>query len=547
MKIAIQKIIMPTALCLTAFMLVTACGAKEAEVLSDGAETVSVGEEAASDETAVTSMDEEAMADAVEAESADGETADASETASAASAGKFIPEGIIIDFDSTWTSGGEYDGYTLILVCTDESAGTYELHLYNKDKKLVQQFPCGELREPISISFDNLNYADSWVDLEIFSSGSQSGLLFVADLGKDERKLFYEPIEIPLYEESTHDGFLVVDENEEYKTTTYYQINRGKAEPFRRYTLQKENNTLEIWDCLDNKSIFTGQVSLQEDGSLVNEEYYQSLLLDNLYHFNEASEDEPIPVWVVETDKEAGEQSGFEWAQEEVFGNTGHTAEYENRQDFLADFGFADKEPYYQYYDSCGNLQLELFLDEAAQKGCGLLYQYNYTYQLGKEASIYGFVFDALYQGEWKAADPYDVTAVTGSTREEDVREYEEIIEYTEDGKLDYYKSMAFVDWIGPEEKTEKDTLLEINYIYRDDGTLYYRVYHHNSMVWETTDCSMSSYYDELGRIVYKKGYVTHGSAYEYYIYDNNGNEPKYYLYIDKNLGYCIPALVRFH
>ena len=78
-----------------------------------------------------------------------------------------------------------------------------------------------------------------------------------------------------------------------------------------------------------------------------------------------------------------------------------------------------------------------------------------------------------------------------GSTGENGGWEYEEVTEYTKDGKIDYYKSIAFVDWIGG-EKEEKDTLLAINYIYRDDGTLYY-------------------------------------------------------LSLDDNLGYCIPTLVRFH
>lgn len=165
-----------------------------------------------------------------------------------------------------------------------------------------------------------------------------------------------------------------------------------------------------------------------------------------------------------------------------------------------------------------------------------------------KRESAYGFAFDAVYQGEWEAADPYLLTTVDGKTGENAGREYEEITEYTEDGKIDYYKSMAFVDWIGgEEEKEEKDRLLEINYIYRDDGTLYYRDYGHNSMVFETTFCSLDSYYDELGRVVYESGYITHGSIYEYYIYDNEGKEPKYYLSLDDNLGYCIPTLVRFH
>ena len=165
-----------------------------------------------------------------------------------------------------------------------------------------------------------------------------------------------------------------------------------------------------------------------------------------------------------------------------------------------------------------------------------------------KQESACGFAFDAVYQREWKAEDPYLLASVDGSTGENMVQEYEEVIEYTKDGKIDYYKSMGVIDWLrdgGAEDG--KDRVLEINYIYSDDGTLFYRYYGHNGYLFSSTYCSIYSYYDEFGRVAYESGYITHGSIYEYYIYDNDGKEPKYYLYLDDNLGYCIPTLVRFH
>ncbi|MBD5523264.1 MAG: hypothetical protein HDR04_02350 [Lachnospiraceae bacterium] len=165
----------------------------------------------------------------------------------------------------------------VLVVCVDESAGKYELRLYDKDKNIVQQIPCGELTEPVRFSYDDLTF-DYCDDLVIFSDGSQSGLLFISDYGIiDQGRLFQnEAVEIPVYNECTLNGFLVFDENETCRTKTLYQINKGNkgSVAIRRLALQKEEAALEIWDCLDDRSIFEGEVSFQEDGSPVNEEYY---------------------------------------------------------------------------------------------------------------------------------------------------------------------------------------------------------------------------------------------------------------------------------
>lgn len=486
------------------------------------------------------------------------EAVSAEEMMTALAEAELMRKSILIDFPFPRRMYDEDDtlNYTLMLVCVDETESLYELRLYDKDKNITQQILCGKLEEPVRFSYDDLT-RDSYADLEIFPCDSQTGMLFINDYrSEDTGRLFQEKtVEIPVYDECTWNGFVVYDEDAVSRVETVYQINEEKdrAEALRSLEWQKEDSTLQIWDYLDNRSILKEKAALREDGSLENEEYYQFLFRNNIYNLTQVDEDWPITVWVSQTDKETraeenGEQSGFEWAQEVVFGNTGYSTEYENRQTFLAAFGFADEEPFYQYYDNRGNLQLELYLDEEDKRGCGLIYRYCYTYQMEKEESAYGFAFDAVYQGEWKAADPYRLTSVDGYTGENAGREYEEIIEYTEDGKIDYYKSMAFVDWIGgEEEKKEKDELLEINYIYRDDGTLYYRDYSHNGMIFSSTYCSLDSYYDEFERVVYESGYITHGSMEEYYIYDDNGKEPAYYLSLDDNLGYCIPTLVRFH
>ena len=48
----------------------------------------------------------------------------------------------------------ETDSYSLTLAQLKEPAGEYELRLYDKDGKILQQISCGSLAEPIEFSYD---------------------------------------------------------------------------------------------------------------------------------------------------------------------------------------------------------------------------------------------------------------------------------------------------------------------------------------------------------------------------------------------------------
>lgn len=466
---------------------------------------------------------------------------------------------IVIDFPFSYDME---EGCKLTLACMDESAGVYELRLYDKDGNIAQELSCGHLKEPVRFSYDNLTARDYYYkDLEIFSDGALYGLLFISDWTTVEAgKLFQEePIEIPLYESALYDGsFCTSEESETHREDILYRINEEKkrVEPLRRLTLQKKSATLEIWDYLDNRSVFSGEAVVKEDGSLANEKYYQYLFRNGRYPFYQSSDtDTAIRVWVSRSESAEGnsendkEQSGFELVQNTVFGNTGHMSEYEDRKIFLSDFGFGEKEPFYCYYDRNGNLQLELYLDVESGLGCGLIHRYGYTYQMEKRDSMYGFAFDAVSDGTWKEEDPYLLTSIDGDTGERSVKDYEENIDYTETGKVDCYRSLGIVGLHDEEGNVidEKSTVVKINYIYRDDGTLFYRDYYHNDYVFGSTWQSCDSYYDDSERIVYESAYITHGSLEYYYIYDDAGREPVYTLYLDDNLGYCIPVCVRYH
>ncbi|MDE7477663.1 MAG: hypothetical protein K2M91_06905, partial [Lachnospiraceae bacterium] len=89
--------------------------------------------------------------------------------------------------------------------------------------------------------------------------------------------------------------------------------------------------------------------------------------------------------------------------------------------------------------------------------------------------------------------------------------------------------------------------VVEINFIYRDDGTLYCRNYNHNQRIFGTTLLSRNSYYDEHGRVSYENGYITHGMLEYYYIYEDESEKPAYLLELDYDLGYAIPSIVHYN
>lgn len=418
-------------------------------------------------------------------------------------------------------------GYTLFLMQSDPAVGEFDLKVCDPSGSIIQKLPCGKLIPPIHFSYDGL--VGDVTDLEIFSSNSNTGILFLTNYDANTQALFYEEaIEIPKYDEATWSGFLSSEETDTFSENTVYQINRGtnKAHAVRRWDLQKETGHIVIQDLLKNQIIYEGDAVLDEDGYLVNEEYYSHILWDNLYRIDDYSANPALTAWI--------------------------NVEFDSIPSFLAEFGFANKEPVYQYYDTSRNLQLELYRDQAIGQGCGIVHQYRYNYQLEQVDYTYGFTFDSIENEQWAAIDPYSLEPFELSYAEE-TEDLEEIFEYTASGKLAYYKLQGNVGWLHAEEEEEakenakKDLILDIAYLYRDDGTLFYRKYSHNPNLFGTFFQTIDTYYDEAGRILYEHRYVTHGSYDYYYIYEDDGVKPTYCLSLDNNLGcYLLLAMTHF-
>lgn len=408
----------------------------------------------------------------------------------------------------------ETDDYTLVLAAAE--GDEYVLLFRDGDRQILQQIPCGKLKEPVTFSYDGIAYG-SWTDLEIFSADSDTGLLF---LWKDER-FAEEPVQIPRYAEVREGAMLTVSESGDTQEKKIYQLNqsRNRVEEVRGWSLERGSGMLRIEDRLRQQCLFEGQIALDEEGEPQNREYYEYLFWrgrDLLWEYPSSS---TVGVW---------EDSG--------------AAEYESRTAFLENCGYAGEAPFYQYYDRFDNLQLELYLDEEEQRYYGIAYIHRINSDLEPVVDMLGFAGHGIGKEQWEEGQTFALPFAGDVGGAEDG--YRETVEYTESGRPDYFLAQGPMDDCGLETL---GNLVEIDFIYREDGTLFCRDYHHDALTFGSNLCGRDSFYDEKERLVYENGYLTHGSCEFYYIYAGEGENPVYRLYLDYNCGYLYSEMARLH
>lgn len=356
--------------------------------------------------------------------------------------------------------------------------------------------------------------------------------LEIGETDAPETMLPFDP-KLPIQYSPDGKSALITEDNHTDQVKRLYQVNepKGCMEETRWWKLQKETRQLEIWDALENQSIFEGPVSLDETGNLVNEKYYDRLLWEGLCQLWNYTEETTIRTWV------------------DSNRTKDHMREYESREAFLLEAGFEDAVPMYRHYDRYHNLRLELYMDESAEQLCGLVYRYYFNSNREKCVDRYGFTIDDVGERDWEEDTAFSLKSVYGTDGADAVEDFEETVEYTEAGNPDFYKSQGLMEHRRDEDgalELAPVSVLELDYVYRDDGTLYCRDYTHNPSIFGTTLCSLESYYDEKGRVVYESGYITHGQLEYFYIYGDEGEKPEYLLTVDYGGGYAIPTMERY-
>ncbi|MBD5474012.1 MAG: hypothetical protein HDR20_14300 [Lachnospiraceae bacterium] len=395
--------------------------------------------------------------------------------------------------------------YSLTLAPQENEEGSGELRLYDKEGEVLQRIAYGVFTEPdyyVLCKNDRRN-------LVLFPDKESSAGRF---LEWDGSRFLELGTDIKRGQTPSSDDLLLTEETASKLTREIYRPHRNdrEAEVIRSYTLQKETGELEIWDCLDKKSLFHDTVSLDDEGAPINKEYYEVLFTEGLYFWEGEAEEGTVPV-----DLRLKSSDEID-------------TEYASREAFLSDYGFTGSDPIYEYYDSLGNLRLEVYRDEDIDLFCGIVYRYYYNSDKQKVAALSGFVVDDIKEGEWED-DTYSIMSSIDSYG------YEEKVEFTSDERPKYFLATGRdeIESDDGEIVTMMVTMMEIDYIYRDDGTLYQRDYRHNPRRFSTYRQSESSLYDEKERLVFEDAYITHGILQDYYVYLDEGNKPAYHIELD--------------
>ena len=220
----------------------------------------------------------------------------------------------------------------------------------------------------------------------------------------------------------------------------------------------------------------------------------------------------------------------------------------DSRTEFLEGYGFAQAEPFYSYVGTDGEVQLELYYDEGRQVGCGIRYEI----QKGKRV-MRVFAFEECEPWSWTGVpDIYNVRpeyAEYEPAEDDEILNFQENYEYDDAGRMTGYQARGAITWL---QEYEDDRIIEIEFLYREDGSLECKKEWYNAFVFGTSGSLKESYYDEYGRILYTDSYITHGSYECYYIYDTDENEsnvmdkPMYCLCLDDYISIYEPTLLRY-
>lgn len=373
-------------------------------------------------------------------------------------------------------------------------------------------------------------------DVIISCSGASGGeirkFLYLWDSGA--KAFDAEPVELPAdYASESGSPLRIFSRTRQDGTVTrktLYQIDTQTKDivPLRSYVLNRAEETLEIQDELRHRTLFSGSILLDESGNLQNEAYFDcffgdiSCVTKPWEPVSNIADKEGIPVFVAEYDEYGLMDS--------------HGIYYPDREALLSEYGFSGQEPFYQYTNAWGDLVVELYFDPATETGCGFYYDYEFYPE--QEQIITGYVFHGVGEHEWVQYQPYVLENRNGETGKEwldrgGVLSYEEECRCRADGKPEFFCAKGLADFY--EDGPEETVFLQIDFVYRDDGSLACRTYFHDTWMWGTTYSSGTYLYDEKERLIYENIFVTHGGMALYYIYEDNSDQPTYALMLDSN------------
>lgn len=194
------------------------------------------------------------------------------------------------------------------------------------------------------------------------------------------------------------------------------------------------------------------------------------------------------------------------------------------------------EQPDYNCYDNNGELMLNLYLDPENERGVGIYY--------GKtQVSRYmtKFEIESWQSGIWED-NKYSLMRA-GEAPVTSLDEYQEYREYNDRGQISsFYSEGMITGWSEP----EKERLVQVDFFYRDDGTLEQKRCHYNHRLYGTTRQGETFYFNAREQLTYATAYITHGMLSDYYFYEDGKEEPVYCLTLDHMGQGCYGELLTY-
>ncbi|MBO6137860.1 MAG: hypothetical protein J6O71_04530 [Lachnospiraceae bacterium] len=431
-------------------------------------------------------------------------------------------------------------GYSLLYIKAPEKAF---MRLFDAKGNLVQEFGDMDIQGVPYFRYDNLVSGGEYKGFSVFdpekSSEEYSGYYYILD--ENGKKFNFDAISVPAYEgllEGTYNILLYTEERKEMSgSRDFYQVfwEAGKCPKVKRWEYEVaegnyEKTSMRIFDAMEDKLIYEGPMELDNDLEPINQDFYKSMIINNLQVYAEDIPDEVIFYTgelkeKPQADKKTGSGEETEGEEQEIPEQI--TEEYKDLNECLKAKGLDEKSAIGEYVDEFGNKEFEVYYDTKSGQGLAVAYRWYYDLTLKKKASLEAFPI-AKYERSKKtySFQPMSLNA------EERMSGYSKTSEYIS-GQLRNLEIRDFDRTM--EDSPGYETLIRENFVYRDDGSLYYHGRSHNAYYYGIDYMAMNEKYDLSSRLVYSSALVMTGSNELYNFYEGDSKKIKYQIFLDKS------------
>ncbi len=401
------------------------------------------------------------------------------------------------------------EGYELFLVSNAAEPDRYFVRLVSPYGGVIQEFGDMKFDRYPEYRFEDLTTGEEGGGLTVIPStdteDEEAGYYYAFNVTNEVEATFTEEaVRIPKFDGFIKGTFRALFYTEKRGALSVSRIFYSYYPEFKKlYKFRQSQITvpggdyraaeISIFNSLENdKLIYNSTLELDSDLEPINQDYYKTMLFNS-------------PEITDEHKKEAA-----------------------TRAETLKELDVADLEPVGKYIDEFDQLLAEVFFDEATAKGYAIFYSWYYDGNLKK----YCTVETHPIEGFKNRADIYDFNLMS----KDELMNIAGYYKYTEyiAGLLKHLQIKDFDELDDAADGSGYGTLLEENYTYRDDGSLYYHGHSHSAYYYGTDRMGMGETSDKLGRIVTSSAVSIPGGVEEYYSFyaDEKATRPAWQLYL---------------